>query len=243
MPGASRRGSCRPLLSHHRTYGSVSGGFRSRAAFLLGACRPQGGPAFPHGFRPLLPAFRPSFETSAKDDQNFGCFAQTDSALHRLVRPATMASADFCQPLPPPLDGGSPYRAGRQTSQGKTCHFPPIYPPHLLPHPPDDYRALSLLALSPGCGCLICGSCSSGREFACGFLQTPPRGDALAVRLTVPVIRVRRGLAPPNIRLPTTGNLSALAHGHAMPGDRVGGGVTSPVLSHHRTYGSVYGGS
>ncbi|MBS8229798.1 hypothetical protein DYI41_02510 [Marinobacter salarius] len=25
--------------------------------------------------------------------------------------------------------------------------------------------------------------------------------------------------------------------------DRVGGGVTSPVLSHHRTYGSVYGGS
>ncbi|MRU51982.1 hypothetical protein FIV37_16930, partial [Pseudomonas gessardii] len=25
--------------------------------------------------------------------------------------------------------------------------------------------------------------------------------------------------------------------------DRVGGGFTSAVLSHHRTYGSVYGGS
>ena len=25
--------------------------------------------------------------------------------------------------------------------------------------------------------------------------------------------------------------------------DRVGGGLTVPVLSHHRTYGSVYGGS
>ena len=146
-------------------------------------------PAFPHGFRPLLPAFRPSFETSAKDDQNFGCFAQTDSALHRLVRPATMALADFCQPLPSPLNGGSPYRAGRQTSQGKTCHFPPIYPPHLLPHPPDDYRALSLLVLSPGCDCLVCGSCSSGREFACGFLLTPrvhaPAGTPFRPHLAV----------------------------------------------------------
>jgi hypothetical protein len=26
-------------------------------------------------------------------------------------------------------------------------------------------------------------------------------------------------------------------------GDRVGGGLTPPVLSHHRTYGSIYGGS
>jgi hypothetical protein len=28
-----------------------------------------------------------------------------------------------------------------------------------------------------------------------------------------------------------------------FPPDRVGGGVTPAVLSHHRTYGSVYGGS
>ncbi len=28
-----------------------------------------------------------------------------------------------------------------------------------------------------------------------------------------------------------------------LPPDRVGGGLTPPVLSHHRTYGSVYGGS
>jgi hypothetical protein len=27
------------------------------------------------------------------------------------------------------------------------------------------------------------------------------------------------------------------------PGNRVGGGITPAVLSHHRTYGSVYGGS
>lgn len=83
-----------------------------------------------------------------------------------------MASADFCGSIPPPLDGGS-LSADPQNSQGKTRHFPPTYPPHLLPHPPDDYRALKRVAFSPGCGCLVCGSCPSGREFACGFINDP----------------------------------------------------------------------
>ena len=30
-------------------------------------------------------------------------------------------------------------------------------------------------ACSPGCACLICDFCSSGQDFACGFLQIPPR--------------------------------------------------------------------
>ena len=30
-------------------------------------------------------------------------------------------------------------------------------------------------ACLPGCGCLVCDFCSSGRDFACGFLQIPPR--------------------------------------------------------------------
>ncbi len=37
-------------------------------------------------------------------------------------------------------------------------------------------------------------------RFAYSFLQTPPGDDALAVRLTVPVTRVRRGLPPPSRR-------------------------------------------
>jgi len=65
--------------------------------------------------------------------------------------------------------------AERQTYQGKTHDLHPIYPPHLLPHLPDGYRALSLYALSPKCGCLICGFCSSGRDFAYSFLQIPGR--------------------------------------------------------------------
>ena len=44
---------------------------------------------------------------------------------------------------------------------------------------PNDYWALNLMAFSPRRGCLICASCSSGRGFACRFLQTPPRGGSL----------------------------------------------------------------
>ncbi len=42
-----------------------------------------------------ISGFRLSISTSAKDAQNFGCVAQTDSALRRVVTPTTMASADF----------------------------------------------------------------------------------------------------------------------------------------------------
>src|SRR5690554_4619384 len=87
----------------------------------------------------------------------------------------TMASADVWWPIPSPLGAGSTV-ADHQTSQGKTRDLPPIYPPHLPPHLPDSYWASSVIALSPRCGCLICDSCSSGREFAFSFLQIPPRG-------------------------------------------------------------------
>lgn len=40
---------------------------------------------------------------------------------------------------------------------------------------PDGYRASKMFAFSPGCACLVCDSCSSGRDFACGFLQIPDR--------------------------------------------------------------------
>ncbi len=99
----------------------------------------------------------------------------TGSALRRLVTPVIMASADFCRPIPTPLDVGSTLspEAERQISQGKTRDLHPICPPHLLPHPPGDYRALDLAASLPGCGCLVCGFCPSGRDFAYSFLQIP----------------------------------------------------------------------
>lgn len=36
--------------------------------------------------------------------------------------------------------------------------------------------------------CLVCGLCASGQRFACSFLQTHPRGGALAAQLAVPLV-------------------------------------------------------
>jgi len=71
--------------------------------------------------------------------------------------------------------------------------------------------------------------------------------DTLTVRLGVPVIKASTGTSTRQVN-------SRLAFAHrlqrqvmtlrVMPdAHRVGGGLTAPVLPHHRTYGSVYGGS
>ena len=56
--------------------------------------------------------------------------------------------------------------------------FHPTCPSHLQLSLPDDYRTLETFAPSSRDCCLICASCSSGRDFAYTFLQTPPRGDS-----------------------------------------------------------------
>jgi hypothetical protein len=89
-----------------------------------------------------------------------------------------MPSADFCPFIPAPLGIGSHSRQTDRSPRVLRARLPPIHPSHLLPPLPDDYRASNLLAFSPRCGCLICASCSSGRGFACRFLQTPPRGGS-----------------------------------------------------------------
>ena len=78
-----------------------------------------------------------------------------------------MASADFWQDLP------------CQISPGKNDHLHRIYPSH-LPHTllvPSGFDLIGVLAQR---AVPLCASCSSGRGFASSFLQTSPRGDALA---------------------------------------------------------------
>ncbi len=53
--------------------------------------------------------------------------------------------------------------------------------------------------LVPNVPHLISGSCSSPRTFAPRFLPTPPRGDALALRLSFASTWLDRGLAPPSV--------------------------------------------
>ena len=86
-----------------------------------------------------------------------------------------MASADFCQPIDVPYDASSSRQTDRAPRVIHTTFLPytrRIYSTTL----PGDYWALKILAFSPGWNCLICDFCSSGRDFACGFLQILPRG-------------------------------------------------------------------
>ena len=96
------------------------------------------------------------------------------SALQLLVTQPTMASADFCPPIPTPHDAGSQRQVDR--------------PPRVMHATFTLIPAASTSAVSvqvPGfedsgllthCGRLVCGSCSSGQCFAFDFLQIPPRG-------------------------------------------------------------------
>ena len=127
-----------------------------------------------------------------------------------VVRTATMASADFCRPIDVPYDASSSRQTDRSPRGIQTTFLP--YTCRICSTTlPGDYWALKILALSPGWNCLICDFCSSGRDFAAGSFRFYLAVDTLAVRLTVPVIRVPRGLSPPSHQLDTTSNRMALS--------------------------------
>ncbi len=113
------------------------------------------------------------------------------SALHPVGCWTTTTPADFCRSFTTIYGIDRTKQIDR--SQRKTQDFHPIYPPHLLPHLLDGYRALSAIALSPRCGCLICGFCSSGRTLLTASFRFGAAPDTRAVRLTVPPIKARRG--------------------------------------------------
>ncbi len=88
------------------------------------------------------------------------------------ARPSAAPAVIEIQPTP--LDAGSTRQVDRPPKVMRVTFIP--YTRRIYSHTlPDGYRALKRIAFSPGCGCLICDSCSSGRDFACGFLQIPPR--------------------------------------------------------------------
>src|SRR5687768_2085439 len=70
-----------------------------------------------------------------------------------------------------------------QTSRGKTQSFPCISA-GFIKHTPTQKEDFAVTCqLIPGVPHLVSGSCSSPRSFGLGFLQTPPRDDALALLL------------------------------------------------------------
>ena len=153
-----------------------------------------------------------------------------------------MASADFCPPIPPPYDSGSQRQVDRPPRVMRaTFTLIPAASTSAVSVQVPGFEDIGLLT---HCGRLVCGSCSSGQCFAFGFLQIPSLDGHPCRSANRSPCRVDRGLAPPSHPVTTTVTETAPVKAlRAMPGDRVGGGVTPAVLPHHRTYGSVYGGS
>jgi len=80
-----------------------------------------------------------------------------------------MASADFCRPIGTSYDVPSTRQVNRSPRVIRATFIP--YTRHIYsPTLPDDYWALKIRAFSPEWDCLVCDFCSSGRDFACGFL-------------------------------------------------------------------------
>ena len=108
--------------------------------------------------------------------------------------------------------------AGWQISQGKTCNLHPIYPPHLLLHLPGDYWALDLRASLPRCSCLYAVAVRRAGTLPTASFRFHFAVDTLAVRLTVPITRVCRGLSPPGYSVKHHARPSCVFALHAMPG-------------------------
>lgn len=96
--------------------------------------------------------------------------------------PPTMPSADFCAAVREPLGSLSPCSSG-------TRHRPPEVSSTAFRAQPPDLRSAPLMDTDFAIRCplvrrsrLLSGSCPSARAFAPRFFQTPPRGDALALR-------------------------------------------------------------
>src|SRR5690606_16044694 len=101
------------------------------------------------------------------DHRGPGCpFRTACSVLRWLVRPPTTTSADFCPPLPTPLDASSQRQVNRPPRVMRATFT-------LMPAAFTAVRAVQVPGfddigrLTPH-NCLVCDSCSSGQCFAFG---------------------------------------------------------------------------
>ncbi len=178
----------------------------------------------PGGFRPLPSegAAGVSSRQSASPVviENQGSFP----ALH--VRPFAEWSVPRLWPL---LTSAAPSRrlAATVALPGRATDLPrarrTTFVPYPRPHPPGGPSGFGSL----GCGRLVCGSCSSGRNFACSCLRFRVAPDTLAVRLTVPVTRVNHQIGghPHKSTRSATGACAPCA----MPGTQKKGAARRPL--------------
>ena len=137
----------------------------------------------------------------------------TGSGLRWMVSPTTMPSADFCQPIPAPLDAGSTWQVDRppRVRHATFTLIPAAYTtvPSMQVLGFEDIRLLTQYDR------LVCDSCSSGQCFACGFLQIPPRGGHPCRPANRSPCRAGRGLAPPSHPIRHHSESDSASHGAA----------------------------
>jgi hypothetical protein len=87
-----------------------------------------------------------------------------------------------------------------QISRGKLAYLPCIGA-RFIKYSPLWMEGFAVACqLAPTVPHLVSGSCPSPRTFVPRFLQTPPRGDALAVHLSFGLPGLDRGLTPPSVK-------------------------------------------
>jgi hypothetical protein len=96
-----------------------------------------------------------------REEREAECWVGADQGLSGNRQPSTLGRNDR------PNNGST--TDGTGIAQRTRALLHPIDPPRGSDRP------------SPRPPSLVCGSCSSGRSFASGFLPTPPHGDAVAV--------------------------------------------------------------
>jgi hypothetical protein len=139
------------------------------------------------------------------------------SALQWPVKPPTMASADFCPPIPPPHDSGSQWQVDRSPRVMRaTFTLIPAASTSAVSVQVSGFEDNGLLTHG---GRLLCDFCSSGQCFAFSFLQIPTRGGHPCCSANRSPCRAGRGLTPPSHPATTTVTGTAPVKAlRAMPG-------------------------
>ena len=114
----------------------------------------------------------------------------------------TMASADFCTPIPTPHGAGSQRQEYRPPKVMRVT-FP------LMPAASTTTASVQVLGFEDSgllthCERLLCDSCSSGQCFAFSFLQIPPRAGHPCRSANHSPCRADSGLSPPSHPATTT---------------------------------------